>query len=369
MCLGMVNEVSEQVAKQLMESQGYDISSLERVPEGLQHWIYDVTLKGGKEVIARFERNTGITGAKRNDPFFYSTMSLDREVALHNLIREETSLPVPEVYGVHNVGEHNFLVVERMSGQYWASFLKDNNYSLDTFLSSLNFLGEDFAVLHGITFDSFGDAMGRGLVSPEGIRDFSDRIRPILEKRVESAKETGSLDRDEISKVYSYFDSELKYLSGKITVDRQKPALVLADVHARNFFVDKDGKPSGYFDLEWGQSGVPSLEMNGLDVRMINYFDEESFNLGRSAFIKGYKKAGGKYDENDETNIRLEKLLFAGHALSCINMYKGVKDGVRDTWSDDSKILLLETIDEGRTNYAGFSSIFRKKTGQPLKPN
>ena len=85
--------------------------------------------------------------------------------------------------------------------------------------------------------------------------------------------------------------------------------------------------------------------------------------------MKGYKEAGGIYDEKSKINIGMEKLLFAGHALSCINFYNGAKDGIRDSWSGESKKLLFETIREGKTNYAGFSSMFRIKTEQPLRPN
>ena len=51
--------------------------------------------------------------------------------------------------------------------------------------------------------------------------------------------------------------------------------------------------------------------------------------------------------------------------LELSESYFGVKDGLRDNWSNRFKALLWQAIGADRVDYMGVGDILREKTGQP----
>lgn len=364
----MKEELDQEKAKNLMETVGYEVATMKKIPEGNQHHIFECVLSDGKIVIARFDKALGISGGKRIDPIFHSELSLEREAAAYSLVKNKTSLPAPKVYDAHNVNGIKFLIVEKMPGVTWNEYLKRKNYSCKAFLNSIFYLGKDLAKFHKIKFSSFGDVMNENSVSPEGIEDFTDRLKQLILLKLQRAKTVNCFSESEFSFIRDYFRTQLEKLPRLVLPD-YAPVLNIFDIHPNNFLVDENGKPSGYFDIEFPQSGIPALDISRIHLEMFGYFDRETFDKSKKWFFRGYKEEGGSYDEDNRVNKRLELVISLGHILSATSAYYRVKDGLRDDWSEKLKKLLFSCIEAEQIDYEGYMEIFRRKTKQPRKPS
>lgn len=356
--------MKEEQAQVLLQSQGYHIDSAKSVPEGNSHYVFDVSLSDGKEVIAKFERKsrTAPDGEKR-DFHYNGVLSLEREVALCDLVTS-MGLPAPKIDGVYEVEEAKFFVESKLPGKCWAEYLKDNGHSLSAFLQSLEYLGADIAQVQQEQFNSFGDVFGKGKVVNSN-NNLANRLRYITDLKINREEQTKAFSDHELNEVKDYFDK----IIGEIAQSTpQKPVFIVTDLHPMNFFVDDYGKPSGYFDLEFCQAGVPTLEFYHNALHLFNYYDTQSFEQGRNAFFKGFHNAGGNYDLNDHFNQQLETMLCSSHLLACATAYHGAKDGLRDNWSSEFKELFFQTLATGKVPYVSVADIFRTKTQQPNKP-
>jgi len=327
--------------------------------------VFNVNLAGGTEVIAKFENESKIAAdGKRRDHHYNGVLSLERQRNLCSLVGE-AGLPAPEVKGVYSAEGQNFLLAEKMSGQYWSDFLEDNNHSLAAFTRSLEFLGADIAMLQRCRFSSFGDVISPDRVEPPGITHFAQRLRYTTDLKLQREAQKGSLHKKELREVTEYFQRRLQELSQMSGNVKQTPVFILADLHARNFFVDSEGKPSGYFDLEFCQAGVPSLEFGSVALFLYSYYGQKEFEQGRAAFFRGFHDHGGVHDLNDPYNTKLEEVLGAGYLLSFTTGYHDSKDGLRDLWSAQFKELLFQTIASEMVPYVAVGDVFRTKTKQP----
>lgn len=361
--------MEENQAKTLIERAGYEVKKLKFIPEGRSHDVFDIGLNDGDCLIARFEKPRGSFGGQRRDFHYNGVISLEREAYLCSLVREEASLPAPKVRGIYQIENFNFLLVEKMPGIPWKNFLEQNNYSLQAYLNSLEYLGADIAKAQRVSFNSFGDIVAGRVIEPPGITGFSSRLEPVLSLKIRREEEAKALRPRELSKVKHYFEKELQEVSDGLKGSLSKPILVLTDIHPMNFLVDEKSKPSGYFDLEFCQAGHPALETYYLGLQLFNYFDEETFHRAQAAFYQGYHDNGGVYAPETTLNRNLEALLCAGHTLSAVTAYHNVKDGLRDTWSSEFKESLFGIINQGEMNYVAFADVIRQKTKQPKKPN
>ncbi len=355
-------------AKDLVESQGYRIETISYIPEGRGHWIFDITLEGGEEVIARFERHKEGKGVnQRIDGQYGGRLSLEREGSLCQLVRK-AGLAAPQVKGLYfPVEGPKFLMVEKLPGKTWGEYIQHSGFSQQAFLQSLEYLGADLARVHAVKFDSYGDVMAENWVEPADITNFTKRLEGILQLKFQAEERKGSLSNKEFPKVRSYIQRELGALEAALEHHRP-PILVLSDIHPANHLVDERGKPSGYPDLERSQAGVPPFEFFQIRFTMIPYFNREAAALAEEAFFNGYQKAGGTFNREDPTNKKLDKLLAVGQVLNCVTTYHCVKDGIRDEWSPRFKEILFEIIDGKEIDYVAISDIFRSKTGQPKEP-
>jgi hypothetical protein len=359
------------LARDLIEAQGHDVTSIELISEGRSHINFDVTLRDDTPIIARFERKHRLSpvDGKRRDFHYNGILSLERERNLCSLVREEVGLPTPQIYGLYDTAEGPLLLVEKMPGSHWKDFIKNNNYSLEAYLKSLEFLGRDIAKVQRIRFNSFGDVMGRNHVYPGDITNFARRLEMITGLQIKRASFSGSLSGKDLKEVENYFQGNLDELVDTTKHHQEGPVLVLTDIHPMNFLVDEQGKPSGYIDLEFCQSGVPSLELYYLKLSMFNYFDEQTFKKAEKAFYIGFENSGGIYDKKDPTNLKLEETLSVSHFLAAATSYHGVSDGLRDDWSNKFKDIMFKTIKDESIDYMAVADVLRPKTMQPRQPS
>ncbi|HHE36203.1 MAG TPA: aminoglycoside phosphotransferase family protein [Candidatus Woesearchaeota archaeon] len=372
--MSLQKSITPSQAKKLIEQHGYKVNSIEAIEGSISHIIFRINKGEPHEAIVRFE-NTYIEDLKgrRKDFQYNSPLSLEREANLCELVRKEAELPAPEIKGLHYTEEGiGFLVVESLKGKHWRNFIKDNNYSLEKFLASLEYLGSDIAQAQRVRFNSYGNIMGRNWVEPEGVRNFIERVKTIIDLKIERVKSTEAFTQKEFNEVKKYFHDSLEELLKMPVPKDHKPVLILTDIHPMNFLVDEKGKPSGYFDLEFCQAGAPVLEIYTLNSQLFAYFDKDTFHKARNAFFKGFYNNGGVYEEGHPVNQRIEELLGLSGPLSGVACYYGKDhDPIRRTWSKSFKEILFDSITnkiDPLTAYILIADVLRIKTKQPKKP-
>lgn len=241
------------------------------------------------------------------------------------------------------------------------SFFEGESIFFKKILQSLESLGKDIAKVQRVCFDSYGDVIGENYVKPSFV-NFEDRLRYITELRLKRAgvKLPVVLNERELEEVETYLSKNLEEISTISKGVSEKPLFVLADLHPMNFLVDEQGKPSGYFDLEFCQSGIPLLEIYSLKFFIFNYFDTPTFQKAEEAFFKGFESENG-YFEISSLNLKRESILLVGHLLSNVVAYEG-SEGFRSTWAQQFKDIMFDLIRDNRFDYVSVADVFRSKT-------
>ena len=88
-------------AKTIVESQGYEVSSIIYIPEGNSHHCFDIVLEDETPVVARFEKEESRISSldnKKRDFHYNGLLSLEREKNLCEIVKYEVELPAPDVY-------------------------------------------------------------------------------------------------------------------------------------------------------------------------------------------------------------------------------------------------------------------------------
>ena len=218
---------------------------------------------------------------------------------------------------------------------------------------------------HKVKFISFGDIIREDIIQPGNITSFAERIRIITEPKIKRAEQLGTLNSNELAYLKHTLQSELSDLEDVTKTSSLQPILAITDIHPKNFLVDDNGKPSGYFDLEYCQSAPPALDFYFLRWFLLNYFEGIS-DQAEEALLERYTANGGTYDSKNPTNKKLEYLLSINRLMQAVNEYHGLFDELRKGWSGQFKQILFNSMDEGEINYPKITSVFRSWTKQPL---
>jgi len=230
-------------------------------------------------------------------------------------------------------------------------------------------LGQDFAKVHQLRFPSFGDIQGPEEIEPVGITNFADRFSAIMERRVSRAEKKGALTAGEADCARQFFLNAFDSLRPLLEWDVKPPTMVFTDMHADNFFVDENGRPSGFFDLESSQAAPAELEFYGLRFFLFNYYDQATFQEAEAAFFTGYEEMGGAFAPKTHEDHKLIDLLAGCRLLELTESYWGYIDGLRDNWAVEIKAILMDYLETETVNYVALADVFRAKTGQPKQPN
>ena len=353
--------------RSVLVSAGYQPASLTAIQEGSNHDVFDVLLEDGRSVICKFAkvRHTELGIAAANtDTLFGGRLSLDREAHLLSMAKEQGGLPVPKVFGTHDSPLGKFIMVEKCPGISFTASQKAHGYRLDFFLSSLRALGADFGKLHrNIQFSSFGNIMS-DCIEP-GTANFADRFLSVTEMRIDRAVRKGTFTPAETEQVRSFFHSRFEELRPRLTVEAAPPVMVFTDMHGENFFVDENGVPSGYFDLESSQAAPAALEFYGFRFFLFTFYDQETFAKAEEAFFSGYRAAGGPFAPKDDMDDALIRLLAGCRLLELAQSYWGYVDGIRDNWAQEMKDLLFQYMERDVVDYSALGAIWRERDGQP----
>ena len=186
--------------------------------------------------------------------------------------------------------------------------------------------------------------------------------------RIEKGQQKGTFTPEEAREITAFFQSRFDALRPFLSAETCRPVMVFTDMHGRNYFVDPEGVPSGYFDLESAQAAPAALEFYGFRFFLFNFFDEETFGKAEAAFFEGYREAGGPCAPETEEDEALIQLLSGCRLLELAKSYWGVVDVIRDTWGQRMKDLLLGFMETGHIDYSALGQMWRERDGQPLHP-
>lgn len=211
----MAQIVTVDNAKAALESCGYGIEAIHQINEGSNHFVFMVTLSDGRPAICKFARvretEQGLSEGNK-DTLFGGTLSLGREAYLFRMIRSETGVATPEVYGVHNSAYGKFILLECMKGISQKECMVRSSYSKKVFLDSMEYLGRDFAKVQSITFPSFGNIMENSVIDPQGLTNFSDYFLRVVDMRIERCVQKNTFTQKETRQVTEFFHKKLQEL-------------------------------------------------------------------------------------------------------------------------------------------------------------
>lgn len=366
-----MNVITIEHAENALVSAGYAVKGMKQINEGSNHYVFIVTLDDGSKCICKFakvretEKNIGSANC---DTLFGGRLSLEREAYLFSMIREKTGVPTPKVFGIHKSAYGTFIVLEFMSGISHKTYMENSGYSKKAFLDSMTYLGEDFAKVQRVTFPSFGNIMEHSVIEPDGLKNFSDRFRQVIQMRIDRCVQKHVFTEEELEKVTKFFDRKLEQLRPQFQDTVSPPVLNFTDMHAENFYVDETGRPSGYFDLESAQAAPAALEFYGFRFFLFNFYDMNCFHEAEGAFFRGYRDAGGLYEpKTPEDNMAID-FLAGCRLLELAQSYWGYVDGIRDTWGEDMKQLLFRYMEIGKIDYMAVGDVWRQRDQQPVTP-
>ena len=367
----MAQSIDVEKARKALTECGYTVDAISQINEGSNHYVFDVTLAGGKPAICKFARvretEEGLS-QENKDTLFGGTLSLGREAYLFRMIRQQANVPTPEVYGVHDSPYGKFILLERMSGISQKECMVQSGYSKKVFLDSMKYLGRDFARIQNITFPSFGNIMEDSVIEPSDMTNFSDRFLQVVDMRLLRCHQKEVFTPSEQTVVTRFYHEKLEALRPYFDKDKMPPVLVFTDMHAENFFTDTQGVPTGYFDLESAQAAPAALEFYGFRFFLYNFYDHTCFEEAEKAFFDGYQEAGGKNTPSSVSDFEAIDFLAGCRLLELAQSYWGYIDGIRDTWGQDMKDLLFHYMDTGVIDYDAIGRIWRQRDKQPVIP-
>lgn len=350
------------VISQLKEI-GYEVESISYNGSGSNHHVYEVTTDNGKELIVKFTKvrhtEKGIQ-EENTDTMFGGKLSLKRESYLFDLIGS-ANLPTPKTYYINDKIEPNYIVISKCPGKDFIKWMEENNYSKTKYLNSMKKLGIDFSNLHQLSFKSFGNIMVNSIIEPENINNFSTRYKSVNDMILSRCITKKVFNEKEHNLVETFFNNKFDYFRARLDAKTNSPTLAITDIHGGNFFVDNEGTPSGYFDVESAQAAPKEFELYSFPFFIFNFFDTENIEEeAKQAFLEGY---------TGEIDWELIDFFSACRLLELVQSYWGYIDGLRDNWGQKLKEVLLEFILRGSLDYTKIGTLWRERDKQPKSPN
>lgn len=353
------------IVSDLLKAQGHEVVRLTQLGGGSNHYVFEAETAQGRELIIKYPRIRE-TEAKyqqaHEDTLFGGRLSMQREAYLFGEVRRG-GVAAPEVDGVFDTPAGQCIVVDRSPGVSLPEYMEAEGHSLEKFLGVMACLGRDFRTLHKTTrYASFGNIMDGGEIEPAGIMNFADRYLPINDRLMGICKAKNGLTDAEFDHVKAFFDRRFEELRPRLDAKNDPPTLVITDMHGGNFFV-KDGVVSGYFDVESSQAAPAMFELYALRFFVFNFYGEEEFRLAEEAFWTAYHNGQRNAPTPEEDDLL--DFFTACRLLEIFQSYWGYIDGLRDTWGQRIKDILMNYIATGKVDYIALGAIWRERDGQP----
>jgi aminoglycoside phosphotransferase (APT) family kinase protein len=199
--------------------------------------------------------------APPDDPalmLFYEYRMMRQEPGLHEIIRERTSAPVPEILlhdASHRVIDRDYLIMERVPG----TPLSDHpSLTAESFHDILRRVGQCLSEVHAIHGDHYGYVGPHRPMEPQPC--WADAFAIMWNKLIDDIERCGGYQPDEAGHMRRLLDRH------RAAFDRSVPASLLhMDVWAQNIMADDGGRLTGLIDWDRGLWGDPEIEFAVLD--------------------------------------------------------------------------------------------------------
>ncbi len=261
----------EELRKVLVEKLKLDEDTrLEAIPSGKFNDSFFITGKG-RELVVR-------VAPPRDAVFlFYERDMMRQEPGIHQVLRENTSVPVAEIllYDDSLQGiPRDYLVMERLPGRPISEL---PNVPTDRVLAQV---GESLAQAHGIVAEPgrYGYLGEHAPMKPQPT--WTEAFVVMWRKLIDDIVGVGHYSRDEADRMLALLDKHLHLFT------RETPASLLhMDVWGQNILADEKGALTGLIDWDRALWGDPEIEFAVLDY----------CGISQAAFWEGY----GARREND----------------------------------------------------------------------
>ena len=360
--------ITSQFVEEALVHLGYHVCSIKAISEGSNHYVFDTVVNDNENIICKFakQRTTEKQYQTENtDTMYNGPLSLERESALLRIAREQGHIPAPKILEICTYNNVSFILMEKSPGVPFLEYLRCSSFTKDSFCDSLYHLGQDFAKLHNLQYESYGNLISEKEVYPEGIDNFADYYCNVAAMHLDRAFEKGVFSQSETDSIRRFIDNSFNHFRPLLSREVNPPTYVITDMHANNYFVDKNGIPSGYFDVESAQAAPGSFEFYGFELFLFNMFDAKAQVLGRNAFYKGYSDEKGRFPLSENNPQELIDFFSSLRLLELAQSYWGYIDGIRDTWGEKFKSLFLLYQNNGTLDYLEIGNLFRQRDNIP----
>ena len=272
--------INQQKITQLLEHHGYPVKTLEKVKTGRFNDSYKVTLNtpDSQKVFLR------IAPSSQEGLLFYERDMMKQEPAIHKRVRENTSIPVPEIFVYDESGEiipQPYMIMEYIEGTSLSLAPLSGKIMGKVMQQTGKYLRE----LHqNIYSDQYGYRGEHHCMEPQ--KSWKDAFEIMWNKLIEDIYQCG---------VYSIDDKQLAEQALQRNLHHfdynQKASLLHMDIWGQNILVDDKGNIQGILDWDRALWGDPEIEFAVLDY----------VGFDQSSFWEGY---GNKPEASSSFNIR-----------------------------------------------------------------
>ena len=212
---------------------------------------------------------------------FYERDMMRQVVDIHAILRERTSVPVPEIFAFDDtldLIDRDYMLMARLPG-----LPLTERPQLDTDQVFLQ-VGCHLAEAHAITADTCGYIGSHRPMDPQ--RKWVDAFEIMWNRLIDDIASVGHYDSDEAASFRNLLDRHLALFDRPVSF-----SLLHMDVWHQNILVDETGNVTGLLDWDRGLWGDPEIEFAVLDY----------CGVSEPSFWEGY---GQSRDPSPEARIR-----------------------------------------------------------------
>jgi aminoglycoside phosphotransferase (APT) family kinase protein len=188
---------------------------------------------------------------------FYERGMMAQEPEIHQLLREETSVPVAEILAFDTSRRklpRNFILMRRLPG----NTLSETPLSTASLGDVYEQVGRALARVHGIRRNRYGYLGAHKPMEPQN--SWREAFEVMWNKLIDDIERCGGYTRDEGKLV------RLSLFNNLHLFDYSEPARLLhMDIWAQNILVGGDGRLTGLVDFDRALWGDPEIEFAVLD--------------------------------------------------------------------------------------------------------
>ncbi|MBD3315914.1 MAG: phosphotransferase [Chitinivibrionales bacterium] len=186
---------------------------------------------------------------------FYERHMMHQEPALHSLLHEKTTVPLPRILAFdtdHDIVDRDFLLMERLPGAPLSDAVGVNNGCV------FRQIGKHLAQVHALTAPTFGYRGDHKPMTPQNT--WTDAFCIMWRRLVEDVSRSGMYNAREAKMV-----SELVEEHSSLFSHCRTASLLHMDIWSQNILVDSASKVTGIIDWDRALWGDPEIEFAVLD--------------------------------------------------------------------------------------------------------